>query len=107
MRRTILATALLLLLALAAAPAASAGRPGQWSQVTESGLSNIRQVSLARTSDGGLHVAWVGPGYAETQILERSISAAGALTTAAVPVLPASTSVGDPALLAAGDGGPR
>jgi hypothetical protein len=102
MRRTILATALLVLLALVSAPVAAAGGPGQWSQVTESGLSNIRQASLARTPDGVLHVAWAGPGYAETQILQRSINAVGALTTAAVPVLPASTSIGDPALLVAG-----
>jgi hypothetical protein len=102
MRRTILATASLILLALAVAPVASAGGPGQWSQVTESGLSNIRQVSLARTPDGILHVAWAGPGNAETQILERSVGATGVLTTAAVPVLPAATSIGDPALLASG-----
>jgi hypothetical protein len=101
-RRTILATALLILLALAVAPAVSAGGPGQWSQVTASGLSNIRQVSLARTPDGILHVAWAGPGYSATQILERSISPAGTLLTDAQPVLPASTSIGDPALLAGG-----
>jgi hypothetical protein len=103
MRRTILATTLLTLAALALAPAAWAGGPGTWSQVTASGLAVTRQVSLARTADGTLHVAWAGPGYAETQILERSVSRPGVLAPATTVVLPDSTSIGDPALVA--DGG--
>lgn len=102
MRRTILATTLLALAALMLAPAAWAGGPGTWNQVTASGLAVTRQVSLARTTDGVLHVAWAGPGYAEKQVLERSISPAGVLSPATTVVLPDSTSIGDPALVAAG-----
>ena len=51
MKRLILAGAL----ALLAAPAAHAAT---WRQVTASGGASIDQVSVVRTSDGVLHVAW-------------------------------------------------
>jgi hypothetical protein len=44
-----------------AAPAALAGTPGHWSQITDPTARNIDEVSLARTADGMLHAAWSRP----------------------------------------------
>jgi hypothetical protein len=49
------------LVALATAPAAVAGTPGHWTRVTDPTLSNIDEVTLARTPDGVLHAAWTRP----------------------------------------------
>src|SRR5262249_22530348 len=38
---------------------ASGGPPGKWTRVTAANGANIDEVSLARTGDGVLHVAWV------------------------------------------------
>jgi hypothetical protein len=102
MRRTMLTTAIVVIAALALAPSAWAGGPGKWDQVTASGLSNTSQVSLVRAADGVLHVAWAGPGYSATQILERQIDFAGEVLTDAWPVVRGDTSLSDPALVALG-----
>lgn len=67
--------------ALIGAPAALAGTPGHWTQITDPTASNIDQVSLARTADGVLHAAWSRPTPsnpgAGRDLLEVPISPAG------------------------------
>ncbi len=52
----VLATALLL-----GVPTASAGTVGRWTRITDPTGGNIDEVSVARTANGVLHVAWTRP----------------------------------------------
>jgi hypothetical protein len=98
-------------------PTASAGTVGHWTRVTDPTGRNIDEVSVARTADGVLHVAYTRPtpGHASSaqDLLERSISIKG---TAGPPVILASdwALFGNPAIVATGpnaldvfDGGTR
>jgi hypothetical protein len=91
-----------------AAPAALAGTPGHWTRITDLTASNIDQVSLARTADGVLHVAWsrptpFNPG-AGRDLLTVPISPGG---SAGAPVLIQSNwaSMENPSLVATGGQG--
>ena len=66
---------------LAGGASAGARSPGSWTQITGTDQGNTSEVSLARTADGVLHVAWSRPDPAhpgsEADLLDRHISAAG------------------------------
>jgi hypothetical protein len=72
---------------------------GGWKQVTSSGGSNIDQVSLARTPDGVLHVAWRRQATPSTDdLLHTAISAAGAVG-ATTPIYSGWVGIQNPALV--------
>jgi hypothetical protein len=77
-------TALLALCAcvLVAAPTASAGGPGKWTQLGQANLTNIDQVALARTPDGVLHAVWTIPAANNDTLVHDAIAANG---TASAP----------------------
>jgi hypothetical protein len=56
-----------------AAPAAQAGSPGKWTQLGDSNLRNIDQVTLARTPDKVLHAAWTIPAANNDTLVHASI----------------------------------
>src|SRR4051794_31379759 len=72
-------TALLALCAcvLVAAPTASAGGPGKWTQLGQANLTNIDQVALARTPDGVLHAVWTIPAANNDTLVHDAIAANG------------------------------
>src|SRR3954447_7036810 len=72
----------LLAAALVAAPAASAGGPGKWTQLGEANLANIDEVTLARTSDGVLHAVWTIPAANNDTLVHAAIAPDG---TASAP----------------------
>jgi hypothetical protein len=76
-RPTTKAAVLVALAALAAVPAAQAGPPGKWTQVTGVGEPdpNILDAGLARTGDGVLHVLWSRESTAAAVLLHSTISA--------------------------------
>lgn len=95
-------------LGAASAPAASAGTPGHWSELTNPTASNIDEVSLARTGDGVLHAAWsrptpLNPG-AGRDLMTVAISPGGSVGT---PVVVQSNwaSMENPSLVATGGEG--
>ena len=77
-------TALLALCAcfLVAAPTASAGGPGKWTQLGDANLANIDEVALARTPDGVLHAVWTIPAANNDTLVHDAIAPNG---TAAAP----------------------
>src|SRR4051794_28446440 len=72
----------LLAAALVAAPAASAGTPGKWTQLGQANLANIDEAALARTADGTLHAVWTIPGTNNDTLVHDAIASNG---TAAPP----------------------
>ena len=89
--------------ALAAAPAGAA----PWKQLTASNGSNIDQVSLLRTRDGVLHVAWqhsTGPSTGD--LVHTTISPKGRIG-ATSPIAGGWTGFENPAIVAAPGGGLR
>src|SRR3954452_1981384 len=67
----------LLAIALVAAPAASAGTPGKWTQLGQQNLANIDQVALARTADGTLHAVWTIPAANNDTLVDDAIGPNG------------------------------
>jgi hypothetical protein len=67
----------LLAAALFAAPAASAGAPGKWTQLGDANLANIDEVALARTPDGTLHAVWTIPAANNDTLVHDAIAADG------------------------------
>lgn len=99
------------LLAIACAlwlsPAASAGAPGRWTQVTSGPKGSLLEtVGLARTRDGVLHVAWVrADSPSQDTLLHTAIGPNGAVRPAnAIFTWP---SISSPALVAPGGTGLR
>jgi hypothetical protein len=89
---------------LAAAPAAQAA---PWKQLTAANGSNIDQVSLLRTPDGVLHVAWQHPtGPLTGDLMHTAISAKGAIGPTS-PIASGWTGFENPGLVAAPGGGLR
>src|SRR3954451_740652 len=68
--------------AFIAAPTASAGGPGKWTQLGQANLANIDQVALARTPDGVLHAVWTVPAANNDTLVHDGIAANG---TASAP----------------------
>src|SRR3954452_15923129 len=64
-------------LLLVAAPSASAGAPGKWTQGGQRNLANIDEVALARTADGTLHAVWTVPAPNSDSLVHAAISKAG------------------------------
>ena len=96
------------LAALSAVPSAAARRPGVWTQITDNTTSTLSEASLARTTDGVLHVVWRRPSPAHpasTQdLLERSISSGGAVKPVRT-VASGWSSLENPALVSTGGQG--
>src|SRR4051812_19636933 len=67
---------------LVAAPVASAGGPGKWTQLGEANLANIDEAALARTPDGVLHAVWTIPAANNDTLVHAAIAPNG---TAAPP----------------------
>jgi hypothetical protein len=88
--------------ALAVVGTVACGAPGASAAGWQSfGVGDMRisdQVSLARTSDGVLHVGWY---HAGDELLQTPITAAGAIGTP-VPIVSGWSSIGTPVLLAQG-----
>ena len=63
---------------LVAAPAASAGGPGRWTQLGEANLANIDEAALARTPDGVLHAVWTIPAANNDTLVHAAIAPNGA-----------------------------
>src|SRR4051794_25489108 len=72
----------LLVVLLVAAPAASAGAPGKWTQLGDRNLANIDEASLARSANGLLHVVWTVPSASNDSLVHVAIAPNG---TAAAP----------------------
>lgn len=102
-RRALTAVAAAFVCALAGAAAAGSS-PVNWTRVTQPGLRNIDQISLARTGDGVLHLAWVKPrpgGSAD--LMHGTITAAGAVGPQA-PALANWSSLANPTILNGAEG---
>jgi hypothetical protein len=61
-----------------AAPTASAGAPGKWTQLGDANLANIDEAALARTPDGTLHAVWTIPAAGNDTLVHDAIAADGA-----------------------------
>ena len=81
--------------ALAAAPTGHAA----WKQVTASGGSSIEQVSLLRTADGVLHVAWTTRTGPNTQDLRHTAIAPNGTIGATTPIQAGWAVLENPALV--------
>jgi hypothetical protein len=77
-----------------AAPSAGAA----WKPLASGGMNISDQVSLARTSDGILHVGWFRAGY---DVFQTPVSPTGTVGTA-VPIVSGWASAGNPVLVAQG-----
>src|SRR5436305_12121319 len=89
--------------------AALAGAPGSWTPVTPATGVNIDQVTLLRTPDGVLHVAWLAKNAADAtreDLATAPVSPAGAVG-APVAIETGWASLSNPALAAAPGGGLR
>jgi hypothetical protein len=99
----------LLVMALAVAvfvlPASStlAGSPGVWSRVTAPDGRNIDQVSLARTADGVLHLAWLQKAGAKENLVQSAITPSGGSAGSAT-VQSGWSALNNPALVVDGGG---
>ncbi|HEX3616587.1 MAG TPA: hypothetical protein VHU61_08620 [Solirubrobacteraceae bacterium] len=83
---------------------ASAGVAGQWNLITDTGISNISEVGLARTPDGTLHAAWsVQQGDDSEELVTAPVTPSGA--GAGTAVVSAWASIDNPALGLAPGGG--
>jgi hypothetical protein len=105
--RRCLPLALLVLLAVAAAPGvAAAGRPGQWTAVTSPNGANIDQVGLVRTPDGTLHVAWTRktPGHDVNDDLVHTAIAADGSVGGPQTIVADWVGIGSPTIARASDG---
>ncbi len=69
-----------------------------WKPFASGGMNISDQVSLARTSDGILHVGWFRAGY---DVLQTPVSPPGTVGTA-VPIVSGWASAGNPVLVAQG-----
>jgi len=88
--------------ALSAAPAAQAGAPGRWTQVTSGPKGSLLEsVGLARTRDGVLHVAWVRADTPSQDTLLHTAIAPNGAVRAANPIF-TWPSISPPALVAPG-----
>ena len=76
---------------LLAAPDALAGKPGTWTKLGQSNLTNIDEVALARTADGTLHAAWTIPSSNNGGNGDDLVHAAIAPNGVAAPVNPITT----------------
>ena len=94
MRRSLVAAGLAAYALAVAAPSAGAA----WKPFASGGMNISDQVSLARTSDGVLHVGWFQAGY---NVFQTPVSAAGGVG-AAVPIVNGWASAGNPVLVAQG-----
>jgi hypothetical protein len=100
----LLTLVLVLTLLVAFVPAALAGKPGSWTQVTGDGLNNSTELGLARTPDGLLHVVWAAPTpgsspSATTSVLQRTVAQNGTLSPTSPVVQDWVGPVQDPALV--------
>ena len=95
----------------ATAPAALAGAPGTWTQVTGLGVgaANTDEIGLARTADGVLHVAWTRApsGVYNDELLHSAIGADGKGVTGPDTILGGLELNSSVDLLTAPDGGLR
>src|SRR6478735_10469982 len=76
---------------LLAAPDALAGKPGTWTKLGQSNLTNIDEVALARTADGTLHAAWTIPSSNNGGNGDDLVHASIAPNGVAAPVNPITT----------------
>ena len=94
MRRSLKVGAVVACWLAVGAPSAAAA----WKPLASGGMNISDQVSLARTSDGVLHVGWFRAGY---DVLQTPVSPAGSVGTA-VPIVSGWASAGNPVLVAQG-----
>jgi len=74
-----------------------------WRQVTASGGGNTDQVSLARTPDGTLHVAWRNTQPTSADLLHTTITPAGTIG-ATTPIVSGWVGIQNPAIVYVGIG---
>src|SRR4051794_38445772 len=96
MRRSLKAAGL----AVCAVAIATSDAQAAWKPFASGAMNISDQVSLARTSDGVLHVGWFHGGYS---VLQTPIAAAGNVG-AEVPIVSGWASASDPVLVAQGNG---
>lgn len=85
------------------AASASAGPPGQWTQITHGHSGAGSNLGLARGKDGTLHVLWAGPKKPATAIYDTTIAPGGSVGQPQT-VVSAWDSVQAPTAAAAPDG---
>jgi hypothetical protein len=95
MKRSLKVAALAAGIVVAGAPSAA---DAAWQTVGTGSMNISDQVSLARTSDGVLHVGWYRQGY---DLLQTPVTASGAVGSP-VPIVSGWSQVGNPVLLAQG-----
>ena len=104
---TVLAAVAAAALVVTAAPAAHAGKPGDWTTISGPGVINISEPGMYRTADGTVHVAIQSSASSQDSIEVAHVATSGAFTgrSAAIPNWEGTTE--DPDFVAAPGGGMR
>ena len=92
---------------------AMAGGPGEWTRVTDVTSSNLREVALARTADGYLHVVWVqefkdpASGYTRHNLVHSIMDPNGRVQGEPDPIVADINSISNAGVVVTPDGGLR
>jgi hypothetical protein len=87
-----------------AAPSATGGGPGVWTQTSSGQQQNIDEVGLARTGDGVLHIVWLRQNGSNEDLVHSAVSPSGATVGGPVPIVSGWAGVTNASLVVGGDG---